>query len=68
MTNEHHQSGRRPDKAALERLHPEHRDRQHLKDSPDPERRSQPNQSQLREHTHNDHNLIDEIHQLDGDQ
>ena len=45
MTNEHHQSGRRPDKAALERLHPEHRN-----------------------HTHNDHNLIDEIHQLDGDQ
>ena len=30
MSNEHHQSGRRPNKAELERDHPDHRDKQPL--------------------------------------
>lgn len=42
MSNEHHQAGRRPDKAELERDHPEHRERKPLGQIDDRERHGRP--------------------------
>ena len=66
MSNEHHQSGRRPNKAATERLNPEKRSKQPLDQAPANERRSEPNSAQHRDHEH--HNVIDTLKQLDSDQ
>ena len=66
MSNEHHQSGRRPNKAATERLNPENRSKQPLDQALANERHSEPNSAQHRDHVH--HNVIDTLKQLDSDQ
>ncbi len=66
MSNEHHQPGRRPNKAASERLNPENRSKQPLDQALANERHSEPNSAQHRDHVH--HNDIDTLKQLDSDQ
>ena len=66
MSNEHHQSGRRPDKADLARLHPDHHDKQPLKQGSSEEQHRHPNEKS-RKHSHNGETLLDEIQRLDSD-
>ena len=67
MSNEHHQSGRRPNKADLERLHPEHHDKQQLKQGSSEERHSHPN-GKSREHSLNGETFLDEVRRIDSEQ
>ncbi len=64
MSNEHHQSGRRPNKAELERLQPDHRDKQPLKKGNENERRNQPNTSK-QDHQHSGLTPMEEIRRID---
>jgi|TARA_B100001741_G_scaffold276309_1_gene247088 hypothetical protein len=66
MSNEHHQMGRRPDKAAAERLNPDSRPKQPLGQASANERHREPNSSQHRDHDH--HSVIETLKQLDSDQ
>ena len=50
MSNEHHQTGRRPDKASETRLNPEHRDKQPLNQASEAEHHNDPNSKPPREH------------------
>ncbi len=64
MSNEHHQSGRRPNKAELERLQPEHRDKQPLKKGNENERRNQPTTSK-QDHQHSGLTPMEEVRRID---
>ena len=66
MSNEHHQSGRRPNKAAAERLKPENRSKQPLGQASANERHNEPNSAQHRDHEH--HNVIETLKELKADQ
>ena len=66
MSNEHHQSGRRPDKAATERLNPETRAKEPLGQASANERHQQPNTKPQRKHEH--HSNIETLKQLNDDQ
>ena len=62
MSNEHHQSGRRPNKAATERLDPETRSKEPLGQASANEHHSEPNSAQHRDHEH--HSNIEELKKL----
>ena len=66
MSNEHHQSGRRPDKAAKERLNPELRAKEPLGQASANERHPQPNNKPARHHEH--HSTIETLKQLNDNQ
>tara|TARA_B100001939_G_C16911185_1_gene604661 strand:- start:134 stop:337 length:204 start_codon:yes stop_codon:yes gene_type:complete len=66
MSNEHHQSGRRPDKAATERLNPETRAKEPLGQASANERHQQPNTKPQRNHEH--HSNIETLKQLNDEQ
>ena len=62
MSNEHHQSGRRPNKAALERLYPQTRSKEPLGQAAANEHHSESNSAQHRDHEH--HSNIEELKKL----
>ena len=65
MSNEHHQSGRRPNKADLERFDPVHREKEPLKQASAEERHSHPNEKK-REYSHGEDNFMEEVKRLDA--
>ena len=60
MSNEHHQSGRRPNKADIERLDPVHREKEPLKQSSTEDRQSHPNEKH-RKHSHSGEKFVEEV-------
>jgi hypothetical protein len=64
MSNEHHQTGRRPDKASEARLNPEHRDKQPLNQASEAEHHNDPNSKPPREHQHR--SFVDAVKALDS--
>ena len=65
MSNEHHQTGRRPNKADLERVDPVHREKEPLKQGSAEERHSHPNEKH-REHSHSGEKFVEEVKRLDA--
>jgi len=66
MSNEHHQTGRRPDKASEARLNPEHRGKQPLNQASEAEHHNEANSKPQREHPHR--SFIDAVRELDSPQ
>ncbi|CAK27936.1 MAG: hypothetical protein ACPF98_06265 [Prochlorococcaceae cyanobacterium] len=66
MSNEHHQAGRRPDKATTERLNPETRPKEPLGQASGNEQHPQPNSKPARQHDH--HSNIETLKQLNNNQ
>ena len=62
MSNEHHLSGRRPNKAATERLDPPTRPKEPLGQAAANEHHSESNSAQHRDHEH--HSNIEELKKL----
>ena len=62
MSNEHHQSGRRPNKAANERLDPETRSKDTLGQAAANEQHSEPSSAQPRDYEH--YSNIEELKKL----
>ena len=66
MSNEHHQAGRRPDKAATERLNPETRAKEPLGQASAAEKHPEPNSKPARHHEH--HSNIEMLKQLNNNE